>query len=230
MSRPRIFISGELKPGDVVEIPESERRHLKVRRIASGEIVVLNGRGTEAKGRLLGKERLLIEEVRTPEDRELSIRIHLFMALIKRDKMELVIQKATELGVYSITPVIMERCVVKPKNTERWLKIAVEALKQCGRTRLPLINPPTELEKVELRGIGFLLWEEAEARFERIVTPSEDVSVIVGPEGGITSQEAEILKKKGAVPSGLGEVILRAETAAIYAVSVIRALSIRSAP
>ncbi|MCR5506072.1 MAG: 16S rRNA (uracil(1498)-N(3))-methyltransferase [Bacilli bacterium] len=170
-----------------------------------------------------------------PSDSEISRDVTLFYALAKGDKIDLVVQKATELGAKRIVLMSTERCVVKweekeiSKKLERYKKIIKEASEQSHRLLIPEIlgvyslnNLPKEL----LMDTNFFAYEKEAGNttsfFEELNKTSGKVSILVGPEGGFSSKEAElVINQYGFIPVSLGKRILRSETAAIYALSVI---------
>ncbi|BAT71896.1 16S rRNA (uracil1498-N3)-methyltransferase [Thermosulfidibacter takaii ABI70S6] len=228
MSVVRIFVDDELVPGKVIELSESELKHLKVRRKKQGdEIYLVNGRGVEAWGRLCQGNAVLVLDVKDISNRELPVKITLYQAILKSEKMDLVIQKATELGVARIVPVVTSRCVAKPdkKKVGRWRKIAVEALKQSGRAFLPEICEPVVLGELKFEHPVFVLWEKAGKPLEKIVLDfkiGKKVGIFVGPEGGIAEEDIEKLRSAGGQPASVGKTILRSETASLYSISVLR--------
>lgn len=168
---------------------------------------------------------------------ESNVYIHLFQGLPKAEKMEMIIQKTIEVGVSEITPVIMERCVVKldekgtKKKIERWQKIAEVAAKQSKRDMVPRINLPINLkniyENLQSYDIVLVAYEE-----EQIVTIKQElnqlhnkkdvkIGIIIGPEGGIAEKEIKFLKENGAKIVSLGKRILRTETAPIVMSAII---------
>lgn len=163
---------------------------------------------------------------------ETRIPIHLYMALIKQDKFELALEKTTEVGVTSITPVIFKRSVVNIKGKEdkkllRWQKILESAAKQSKRDIIPNINNPEKLENIDFKGILIVPYECAEEIYIDDVLKNikdtkdtkdiEEISILIGPEGGFDESEIEFLKTLGCNIVTLGTRILRAETAAIVA-------------
>ena len=161
--------------------------------------------------------------------------IHLYMAYPKGDKLETVVQKAVELGVSRITPFESERCIKRPdpakyaKLQERFARIAEEAAKQCGRTRIPFVDIPIPFSQVLLDGASYdlpLFCYEGDATislkaiFEAHTSPAS-ISVVVGAEGGFSLKEAEDAKKAGFHMVNLGPRILRCETAPTYALTAI---------
>lgn len=169
-----------------------------------------------------------------PADRELPCHITLYPCVAKSDKMAFIIQKATELGVSEIVPVISERTVVRPDQKcaahkrERWQKIAEAAAKQCGRARIPEIQPIKPIAEAVRQageaGLFMLPYEcaddpvETRALMEQ-VRDCGHLSVMIGPEGGFSSEEVKTAQSEGAQVITLGKRILRAETAAITILS-----------
>ncbi len=167
-----------------------------------------------------------------PLDSELKNKVTLFFALAKGDKIDFVIQKATELGVSKVVLVNTERCVVKyeakdvEKKMERFNKIAKEAAEQSHRLRIPKIIGPISLEDVDyyLCDTNLLAYEKIAGKTDNIpdsFNEGETVSAMIGPEGGFSEKEVSILEKKGFKLISLGKRILRTETAAVYILSVL---------
>lgn len=170
---------------------------------------------------------------------ESNIKVTIFQGLPKSDKMELVIQKSVELGVYDIVPVKMKRCVVKLnekdkiKKIQRWQKISEVAAKQCGRTIIPQIKNVLEIKDIcdlsEEYDVLLLAYEEEKDNtikneLEKLKDKSNQelkIGIIIGPEGGIDKEEVDKLKSSGAKIITLGKRILRTETVALNVLSVI---------
>ncbi len=166
---------------------------------------------------------------------EPSTKITIFQGLPKADKMELIIQKAVELGVYDITPIEMKRCVVKLneknklKKIQRWQKISEVAAKQCGRNIIPKINQCANIKNIcdliKEYDIVFIAYEnEKENTIKQELQKlnnKQKIAVIIGPEGGISEEEYEALKANGAISITLGKRILRTETVALNVLSII---------
>ncbi len=224
MSVVRVLVEDvELVPGELV-LPPGEAHHLRVRRVSLGDrVVVLDGRGREARGILVARDRVAIEEVTENLEREPAVILTLYLGLLKGEKMDLVVQKVTELGVARLVPLLSRRCVPRPRpsRVERWRAIARDALKQCGGTVLPRIDPPVPLEEVVLEGEGWVLWEGEKERTLPRVASGWKVALAVGPEGGWEEWEVELLEAKGFVPATLGPRILRSETAAIVGMGIL---------
>ena len=186
-----------------------------------------------------GEVRLRVTE--KLRDTEAQTRVTLYQGLPKADKMEWIVQKSTELGAAAIAPVAMIRSVVKlegkdaAKKTERWQKIAREAVKQCARVNAPEVKMPRKLAamKDELNALDVLIvpWEDArDGSIADCLVPFKEkervsVGILIGPEGGIAPEEAEWLTHEaGAKLVTLGPRILRTETAAIAGLTVVMAL------
>ena len=164
---------------------------------------------------------------------ESNVQIDLYQGLPKADKMELIIQKTTEIGVSNIIPVDMVRCVVKleekeaKKKIERWQKIAMSAAQQSKRDKIPTIENKINLEKIKEYDCFLVAYEEeTQTTLKQILQPMKQkenyqIGILIGPEGGIDSKEIALLKENGATMVTLGKRILRCETAPICMVSNI---------
>jgi 16S rRNA (uracil1498-N3)-methyltransferase len=168
---------------------------------------------------------------------ESNVKVTVFQGLPKVDKMELIIQKAVELGVTDITPLEMKRCVVKLiekdklKKIERWQKISEVAAKQSGRNIIPQINKVTNIKELkqifEKYDVILVAYEnEKENTIKKELKKLKNgeelkIAIVIGPEGGIEPQEIELLKGYGAKTISLGKRILRTETASLNILSVI---------
>ncbi|RUM43333.1 MAG: 16S rRNA (uracil(1498)-N(3))-methyltransferase [Desulfurobacterium sp.] len=222
--------------GGVAYLRGQEARHvLKVLRLRKGdEIIIFDGEGKEYLAEIEAASptsvRLkVLEEINI--NRDSHLRSTLYMGLTnKLQKFELAIQKATELGVTEIVPVICKRSsnAQNVKNWEnklrRWEEIVINAAKQCGRNILPVIHQPVRLLEIEDSSeLAFVLWEKGGKSLKDYESFSaSSVSFIVGPEGGLDKEEIEILKEKGFKSIYLGKRILRAETAAIAGMTLVQ--------
>jgi len=159
-----------------------------------------------------------------------SIEITLLQALPKGRKMDLIVQKTTELGVWKIIPLISERTVVqlpKPDRVSRWNRIALEACRQSGRRTIPLVSPIARLEELDpasLSGLKIILCEGTERGLKDVLRGSTEkkVFLMVGPEGGWSPREVELSIQRGFIPVGLGRRILRTETAGLIGVALVQ--------
>ena len=163
---------------------------------------------------------------------EPDVKITLYQSLPKNDKMELIVQKAVELGVFEIVPTLSERCISKPdekalsKKIERWQKIAKEAAQQSGRGIVPKILPAVSLENAAKNIASYekaLIFYEngGESIKNSIQKTIKNLAIFIGPEGGFEKAEVNLLAQNGAVVSTLGKRILRTETASLAALAVI---------
>ena len=230
----RFKIDG-VKNGEAFLRGQEARHALKVLRLKKGdEIIVFDGEGKEYLAVIDAASPTsvrvkIIEE--TNVNRDSPLHSTLFMGITnKLQKFELALQKATELGVTEIVPVICARSsnAQLTKNWEgklrRWREITVNAAKQCGRNVLPEIKEPVKLPEIETHAdLSFVLWEKGGKSLKDYQNYSaSSVSFIVGPEGGLEKEEIELLKEKGFKPIYLGKRILRAETAAIAGMALIQ--------
>lgn len=169
-------------------------------------------------------------------DTELPSNIYLFQGLPKGDKMELIVQKAVELGVYKIVPVAMKRCVVRlddkkaAKKVERWGEIARSAAKQSGRGIVPKVGGVLKYDEALMLSkeldVVMIPYELAEGmeqtkQIMESVKPGQSVGIFIGPEGGFEKEEVEQAKEAGASEITLGKRILRTETAGLTALSIL---------
>lgn len=168
-------------------------------------------------------------------DSEPDVKVTIFQGIPKSDKMEQIVQKCVELGVYEIVPVKMDRCIAKINNNEkikRWNKISREAVKQCGRGLIPKILEPVDfkdaieqIKKLDLSVMPYeILGHNGEKGLKEILKQNrgqKNIGVIIGPEGGFSDSEAEYAKASGVNTVGLGRRILRTETVASTMLSVI---------
>jgi len=180
-----------------------------------------------------GVEAKILSQISVPESK---VRVHLFPAILKKLKMDYLIQKVTELGVDEITPLTTQNTVIRlnlqtSKNkVSRWQKIALSAVKQCGSARLPLINLPLEfseaLKKINSSVLNLIFWEKEKSKslkeiFSNLHFLPSIISLFIGPEGGFSEEEINLAKEYGFTSVGLGENILRSETAAIIATALV---------
>ncbi|MBI5641091.1 MAG: 16S rRNA (uracil(1498)-N(3))-methyltransferase [Nitrospirae bacterium] len=232
----RIFLSdAELQSGDIIISDEKARYLINVMRSAAGDLLTIGDSRGNAYSAIvvsISKREVLVRiQDKLNVDPESPLRITLLQGLLKGEKMDLVIQKATELGVTEIFPVITERSQIREtRKLLRWEKIAKEASRQSGRSRIPVIHEPRAFPELFTGaaaepGPGMIFWEsggaalcEAAERFRG----KESVAIFTGPEGGFSRQEVTTASDNGFIPTTLGTRILRAETAAISAVAVIQ--------
>ena len=229
-SAPRLFVSDELAAGRIFAIEGQQAHYLgKVMRVREGDAVILCDNITGEWATRVGqvdKRRVDLTVVEKLRAREEVPNFWLCPALLKKDRFDLVLEKATELGVAEIRPVLMRRCVADKLNLERANTITTEAAEQCARTALPEIQEPVKLEALlrdwpEDRILYFadeLGGEPANIAFGARSGPA---AMLIGPEGGFDDAEREMLRLHPQVkPISLGPRILRGETAAIAATAL----------
>jgi 16S rRNA (uracil1498-N3)-methyltransferase len=219
----RLYLPG-MRHGDLhVRIAGAELRHLRTLRLAPGaRLRVLDDAGGEhdvVLERLAAREAVGRIVASARPARESPLELALAPALLKGPKMDLVIEKATELGVQRLAPVTTARVVGQGAHLERWRRIAVAAAKQSGRTRIPTIDAPVPLEVLVAMpwpGLRLAPWEDERARwFDELPARTAAVIALIGPEGGLAADEVALARAHGFEPLTLGPRVLRAETAAI---------------
>ena len=232
-SLPRLFLREPLAEGARVELDAAQANYLgNVMRLSKGsELLVFDGRSGEWLARVVeaGKKRMaLIAEQRTREPEEIPD-VWLAFAPVKRNQTDWLVEKATELGVARLIPVMTQRTIAERVKLERLEAITIEAAEQCGRTRLPVIEEPRQLRRLlETRDADRRLYFADEGGGEPAASAFEPgpATVLTGPEGGFTDDErAAIRAAANAVPVSLGPRILRAETAALAALAAYMALA-----
>jgi len=222
------------KPGSVVVVAADESRHArKVLRLREGEpVAVFDGNGHEWIARISGHEgdcvTLLLEEPISDPVVEAPLEVVLYQALLRPERMDWVVQKATEIGVRTLHPFLPQRAEsyrLGQERLRRWHRIAVESSKQCGRRMLPRIEPLTKLPAPEGAGTLALLLHPAEpSRSLAAVctaSPPSALWLAVGPQGGFTPEEAGEFAAVGWIPTALGPRVLRADTAGVVAASIL---------
>ncbi|HSD65595.1 MAG TPA: 16S rRNA (uracil(1498)-N(3))-methyltransferase [Vicinamibacteria bacterium] len=226
-------------PGARVDLPEHTARHAReVLRLRAGAAVrVFDGAGSEFEAVLDEVSRRTVSaRLRHPvlPRPESPFRLVLAVSPLKGDRMELVVQKATELGVAEIWPVVTFRTdaaarpALRGSREERWDRVASGAAEQCGRAVVPHVPPTTTLDGLLARpfdGARVVLLETSgpPALASLEVDPSVPLLLLVGPAGGFEAREAEALRAASFAPASLGPRILRAETAAVAAVAIAQA-------
>jgi 16S rRNA (uracil1498-N3)-methyltransferase len=219
----RFYIDADLASGTTVTLSRDEQHHAHVARVRDGEQVeVFNGRGANFVAKYSAEGLLLAEPA---PDREAKTSLHLAMAIINLDKFDIVLQKATELGVRSIIPLVTDRVEIRAERyrgkAERWRKIVFEAVKQSGRSVIPIIEEPAKFEDVVKReGIKILFDADSEPATWQ---PGNPATIFIGPEGGWSENELRLAREHGCVFARLGVRRLRAETAAIVASALVSA-------
>lgn len=219
-------------------LAEEDARHaIRVLRMKAGETCELfaDGGRFESQVHEITADDVICRVLSPLPSTEARLRITLYQGLPKADKMELIVQKAVELGACRVVPVAMSRCVVQlsgkdgAKKQERWQKIAREASKQSGRCALMQVDQPISfkqmLERLSGHQSSIVPWEDASGyglpSFYRDHQDITDVAVVIGPEGGMSEAEIAQMKEHGCIPVTLGKRILRTETAGLCAMSAL---------
>jgi 16S rRNA (uracil1498-N3)-methyltransferase len=238
MRIPRVYLDLPLNTGTEIELPEAAHNHLvKVLRMKQGfKLVLFNGDGFDYQAELsnVSKRESSVQIIAADSnDRESPINIHIGQGLSRGERMDYAVQKATELGVQSLTPLFTDRSEVKltperqEKRSTHWQQIAISASEQSFRARPMSVNAPLSLKE----------WiDRCDAELKLILHPHleltsladeprpSSVALLIGPEGGLEENEVELALQKGFKPWLLGSRILRTETAPVAAASVLNYL------
>lgn len=237
MSLGRIYQNAALQPGAVVDLDERASHYLaRVLRARTGDSLILfNGQGGEYQAviRRIDKKGVAAEiHVFTAFESESPIDIYLAQGIAKGEKMDFIVQKAVELGVRKIMPLVTERGNVRldgereSRRLQHWQSVVISACEQSGRNHLPEVAAPAAYR-------DWLPQAEADLRFvlsphvadrlpDRQLPPRASVLLLIGPEGGLSAQEVEQAVQKGFLPLNLGPRVLRTETAALAAITAIQ--------
>lgn len=247
---PKFFVKQEQINGDIIIIQGQDVNHIKkvLRAKIGDELQICNSQNGEnflCDIKEIENENILCKIKQEIEEKvESNIEVTIFQGLPKADKMEYIIQKSVELGVYDITPVEMKRCVVKldekdkNKKQVRWQKISEVAAKQCGRDIIPqinkIINTKNICELIKKYDIVLVAYENEKQNTlkeqlklikEKMQKLEKDelikIGIVIGPEGGLEERDVQDLKENGAKIITLGKRILRTETVALNVLSVI---------
>ena len=235
----RIHVPGPLAPGSEITLPEQAGEHLvRVLRLETGaHFIVFDGTGGEYTASLASAGRQVRARVldHTPVERESPLDITLLQGIARGERMDLIVQKATELGVARIVPLIAERSVVKidAKQRERkrghWQSIVVSACEQCGRNRIPEVaHPVSQDDAIAALPAGSrrcLLAADATQPLVSVAAGSNSMVLLIGPEGGLADNEQQHAMANGFVACLLGARIMRTETAGLAALAALQAVA-----
>jgi 16S rRNA (uracil1498-N3)-methyltransferase len=239
MREPRIHVDTALSSGAELALPAAAAAHVqRVLRLRAGAMLILfDGRGGEFRSELVSSERaqtLVRIGERLAVERESPLHITLLQGVSRGERMDHIVQKATELGVARIVPVLTEFSVVRldadqaARRREHWQAIVVAACEQCGRNRVPVVDSPMKLTAAlaALPAGTLRLTLEPGAATSLGGTPrGESMVLLIGPEGGLSPVEIRQAAESGFVGRSLGPRILRTETAPLVALSVLQALA-----
>ena len=233
----RFFVQPEEMRGEELPLTGENAKHAKVLRLKAGErVLVCDGQGQECLCQVadaLADQFLLRILERRASETEAAVRVSVYMAFPKAEKLEHVIQKATELGAFEIVAFPSARCVSRPdekslaKKLERWQKIAASAAEQCGRGRIPQIlilpNYKAALQRAAQADKALLFYENERSTTLRMALEGDytTVSLLTGPEGGLEEAEVQQGMEAGLSVCTLGKRILRCETAPLCALSAV---------
>ncbi|MDO9268543.1 MAG: 16S rRNA (uracil(1498)-N(3))-methyltransferase [Methylobacter sp.] len=233
----RLYTSAPLATGNLTELDDDNGHYVRtvLRLKKDDQIILFNGHGGEYLCAIteVSRKAVLIT-VGQWDDRsvESPLQVTLGLGISRGDRMDLTVQKAVELGVNRITPLLTERCVVqfkgekKPQRLMHWQKIVQHAAEQSGRTTLPSL---LEIELLQnwagnQQGLKVFLDPYAEATLTELKPEAMKVTLLTGPEGGFSNQERDIAKASGFIPVRLGSRILRTETASLAALAAVQML------
>lgn len=236
----RFFIVPFQSKDGLVEVRGNLAHQIKtvLRSVAGDRFILLDNAGSEYDARLISiqREKVILEIKDKKQVRgESFFHINLYQSLLKKEKFELVLQKGTEIGAASFSPLIAHRCVSSYKHTggtdkrERWFSIIREAAEQSERGLLPGLNEPVSFQDAcnRIKGFSLIFWEcEREINLYKALetySPEQDgnINIFIGPEGGFTNEEIELARENGIKSVSLSSRILRSETAALVAIANI---------
>ena len=215
--------------GSTFQLDKAESNHAtRVLRLIKGdEICLLDGAGIGYHAKIKSIEKNVSGTIKEsiPDLGENKCSVNLASALIKRDRFELMLEKATELGVNEIQPLMLDRCVKKTMNFERSQKIVISSSKQCCRSRFPMLHEPIDMKKLLKNSDGqFISGLMGADKSLSELELDKNVTVIIGPEGDFTENEIGQMKNAGVLFYNLGRRRLRAETAALNSLAVLNEL------
>ena len=253
---PRFYCPIDLRPGTQLDLPPEAARHVQVLRLQPGDAITLfngcagvrsgersNERGGEYTATIvqMGRSNVAVQvDSHTAVEREAATAVHLLAGITAGERMEWLVEKATELGAASITPLEAERSVMRlkgdraTKRQERWQAIATSACEQCGRNQVPTIHAPIDLaawiQQHALPGAQRLVLSLAEGTqplataLQQRTSAAQAIALLSGPEGGLSPAEEALARAHGFAPVTLGPRVLRAETAPLAALGYLAGL------
>ncbi len=233
---PRFYLDAALRAGMSVLLPEDSAHHaVHVLRVHSGdEVTLFNGRGGEYAARIGSIQRLkVLVDVLAHRaiERESPLRVVLVQGVSAGERMDFTVRKSVELGVAEIQPVLAASSVARPKGERaatrqaHWQKIAIAACEQCGRNRIPAVQPTIAASDYRGgAGSKLLLSPASELRFSQAVKDGAEFTIAAGPEAGFNAKEEAAFLDAGFVPVRLGARVLRTETAGLAALAALSAL------
>ena len=238
MRIPRIYTSANLTVGTDIDLDEGAARHLtSVLRMSAGQAIILfNGQGGEYSAQLTkakkGRASASISGF-IDSDKESPLNLHLAIGISRGERMDWIVQKATDLGVSQVTPVFTSRCEVKlsaerlKKRLTHWQQVAISACEQSQRNTIPVINSPVNLGQwLEscTSDLKLVLHHRTEQRLAEMTNSSNQIALLIGPEGGLSDTEIEQALAASYQALAIGPRVLRTETAPLAAISIIQSL------
>jgi 16S rRNA (uracil1498-N3)-methyltransferase len=238
MRIPRIFTAQPLIAGSSIQLEQGAARHLSsaLRMSVGQSIILFDGHGGEYSAALTevkkSKVWVAVNEF-SDKDLESPLKIQLAIGISRGERMDWIVQKATELGATEITPLFTERCEVKlsgerlEKKTRHWQQIAISACEQCQRNIVPIVNSAAMIDQYladPVIGLKLVLHHRTEKRLTEMANSNNNIALLVGPEGGLSDREIESAIKHNFAALALGPRVLRTETAPLAAISIIQSL------
>lgn len=234
----RFYHSNPLDLNQIIILDEFASHHaLRVMRVKVNDFLILfNGDGFEYRGRVsdINKKTINVEILsKEKNNNESPININLFQSISSNEKMDMVIQKATELGVSSIQPIFTSRSTIKlsldrtKKRLIHWKQVSISACEQSGRSKIPAIKSPIEFDQIsegiKTNSLNLLLHPDNLEESSNLPNEySGDINVFIGPEGGFSQDEVLLLKKQNFINIQLGSRILRTETAPLAIIAILQ--------
>ncbi len=235
----RFYHSKPININETIVMDDFAAHHaLKVMRLKTNDqLILFNGDGSDFTGQVIRISKRQVEvSIKSKKNikNESNLKVILLQALTSSEKMDLIIQKTTELGISEIQPIVCERSIVKIKNEKiekklsHWRQVCIAACEQCGRAEIPTIHKPENiikyLEKTESEKDTKIILSPKATKSLNNFTPNmkQDIKVLIGPEGDFTKQELDFSIQKGFSPIKIGPRILRTETAPMCILSILQ--------
>jgi 16S rRNA (uracil1498-N3)-methyltransferase len=227
---PRVYVEGPLRAGLTVDLDDAAGHHARVLRLREGDALTLfDGSGGEWQAALVSGRKVQVLEKRDLE-RESPLAVTLVQGVSSGERMDYTVQKAVELGVVAIQPLLTKKGVVRLEGNRasarvsHWQRIVIAACEQCGRNRIPAVLPLLAFPEYQPQGEGTRLLLSAQGRSIREFEVKARATLAAGPEAGFAAEEQAALERAGFAKASLGPRILRTETAALAALAALSAL------
>lgn len=231
----RIYQAFPFSPESMLQLDDKASHHLKVLRSEVGdEVILFNGQGGEYQSVITRMDKKSVEvrvKAFAAKEVESPLHIHLAQGMARGEKMDLIVQKAVELGVSSITPLVTERCNVRlsssreERRVQHWQEVAISACEQSGRNRVPIIELPLDLSdwlaSLSTDSLRFVLSPHVAKKLPA-QTQGKSIVLLIGPEGGLSDKEVGRALDHGFMALNLGPRVLRTETASLAALAALQ--------